>query len=218
MKFDDLKDYFITKKERAIIIGKGPSLDQIALIRDQLNQSVILCCNQSIHAVEALDLKTAVVFAVQQDCELAWHCVPKRADSGHFMSDCQFPGGDLSLGKMPVNESFYNPKAILYSESRFCAGHEPTAVAALRIAKHMGIKRVGFFAFDSWGQPHAHTEAHLADYAACIGTLQIQKNRDMGYPRHHSNGVAIRWQATELMESVEVLKIVDGVVVTEKLK
>ncbi len=216
MTFDDLKDN--CHGQPAIIIGKGPSLDRIELIRPQLEQSAVLCCNQSIHAVEALDLQFSTIFCVQQDCELEGQCIPKHPDTGHFMSDCQFPGGDHSLGKMRVDESFYNPKAILYSESHFCAGHEPAAVAALRIAKHMGIKRVSFFAFDSWDQPHAHTESHLADYAACLGPSQVQKNRDMGYPRHHSNGVAIRWAATELMESVEVLKIRDGVVVTEKIK
>lgn len=203
MNYDDLKDRHAGQS--CFIIGKGPSLDRIAAIRSYLDTGVVFACNQAIHSVEALDIGSQL-YCVQQDCELEYQCVPKKPSTIHLMNDYQYPGGDRSLGCMKVAESHYDPKAILYSHRMFNRT-ELSASVAVRIAAHMGIKSVIFFAFDSWDQPHAHAEAHLADYAECLGRSQVLENRDKGYPRHHSNGLVIRDWANRLMYSVKIARV-----------
>ncbi|MBT3290259.1 MAG: class I SAM-dependent methyltransferase, partial [Victivallales bacterium] len=62
----------------AYLIGKGPSLDQLTPTAFPIVDAPILCCNESIHAVEALDLPNPL-FCVQQDAALKERCRPQRA-------------------------------------------------------------------------------------------------------------------------------------------
>ena len=113
MKLSDFKNIH-TEGCRAYIIGKGPSLDRIDEIREQLNQlhTAIFCCNESIRKIEDLGLKHPSIYAVQQDSELEYDCVPRLSTTIHFMNE--FQHSPSSKRKEIIKESPWNSQAVVY--------------------------------------------------------------------------------------------------------
>ncbi len=172
----------------AVIVGKGPHLDALELVRAELNtpSNVIFALNESIHKVESLDM-AAPTYVVQQDSELESDCVPKNPNTIHFMNSWQHTPTDS--GKKHVEVSAWNPKAVLYrlSEANL------SAVAALNIAAEMGIKKVVFVCFDSWAK---NKDGRYADVIGKDGGVVGDNGR------HSVNGHWIVTVAKQLMDSV----------------
>lgn len=213
MILEDFKNIHIGRK--AFIIGKGPSLDKIGeLAPEMLLSGPMFCCNEAIHKVEECvsyfvamaelsEVKyLAPMYVVQQDSELEFDCVPKMATTVHFMNSMQHDPSQeqlkyrykstritIGVSKKRVSVSQWNPAAVLYD----APVTDFTAVAALTIAYHMGIRHVVFVCFDSWaGEP--------GQYAKCVGKNSGALG-DIG--RHAANGAWIRECACKLMEKVE---------------
>ncbi len=168
----------------AYIVGKGPTLDRIEAARDQLNVcgNVIMALNEAIHKIEALNL-TVPLYCVQQDCKLEFDCVPDNPNTVHFMNSWQYTPDNKRSRRVPI--SAFDPNAVLYNYPET----DLSAVAALKLAKHMGCVKVAFVAFDSW------VDEKIGQYAACI-------NKDSGAvgdpARHSVNGAWIREVARDL--------------------
>jgi hypothetical protein len=122
----------------AYLIGKGPSLDQLTPTAFPIVDAPILCCNESIHAVEALDLPNPL-FCVQQDTSLAQRCRPGRAT--WFLSAQAWNAGQGDTYERAVK---YTPKDLGLKTKNL------TARAALCIiGKAGGFGHVHFRAFDA---------------------------------------------------------------------
>lgn len=187
MTYADLKDKHAGKT--AVIIGKGPSLDDADSFIDEIDKgdNVIFALNESIHAVET-DVVVAPLYCVQQDWVLGRDCVPKFPNTIHLMNSWQSPGPENPHAyHKRVAVSRWNPDAVLYDfpETDF------SAVAALKIAKHMGCTSVVFCCFDSW------RDEKIGQYAGCIG----KDSGALGDPaRHAVNGAWIRSEAARIFE------------------
>ncbi len=172
----------------AYIVGKGPHLDKLEEIRDKLDSPgvIVMALNEAIHKVESLNL-TNPTYVIQQDSELTSECVPQH--SVHFMNS--FQHDKSSSVKKHVKNSSWNPSASLYSFDE----RELSAVAALKIAALMGIKKVVLVAFDALSS--------IPDfrYAEAIG-------KDSGAvadaARHQPNGFWMIQVAKSTMDEVKV--------------
>lgn len=189
---------------RAIIIGKGPSLDTIdhgPLWREALlgNGNVIFCLNESVRKFESLNLPVRP-YVVQQDCNAALgdRCVP--ANGTHFMNCWQERWTGMKWQKKKVKKSEWNERAVLYDPEAFGFNiAELSAVAALYLAKFMGIQAVTFCCFDAMAEGSC-------EYAQCIDKLGGPKNADVGDPgRHRTQGIYILKVAREMFERVDMM-------------
>jgi hypothetical protein len=72
------------------IVGKGPSLDKISASDFIQDGSPILCCNESVWAIEELGLRNQVAL-IQQDRSLAMGCKPNKEDTIAFISRQAYP-------------------------------------------------------------------------------------------------------------------------------
>lgn len=182
---------FAGSNPRAYIIGKGPSLDTIETVFDQIN-GPIFCLNESIRKVETIK-HNFNVFVVQQDCDdrMGTKCVPTK-DAVHFMSQYQIVDG-LPWNGWPGNASPYNPKAVLYAACDFGEQDcELSAIMAMHLAKLMGCRAVTFCCFDSW------VDSGSCEYAKVVEALG-NKSGDLGEPgRHRSHRDYILKRAVEL--------------------
>ncbi len=191
MTFDELENKHAGC--RVFIIGKGPSLDHIDSIRGFLNQpeTIVMALNESIRKVESLGIDNPL-YAVQQDTHLGRDCIPKTPGAIHLMNAMQSSPSNDWPGCRKVSISQWNPDGIVYT---IADESELSAVAALKIAKFMGVRSVFFACFDSW-------KTENGEYATCIG-------KDSGAvgdkARHAVNGAWIREVAKALMDSVTVL-------------
>lgn len=175
--------------QRAFIIGKGPSLDTVEVIRDQLATGVIFCLNESIHQVEKLDLPQ--VYVVQQDSELEFRCTPKTAI--HFMNSWQHQPG-IRNRKSHVTVSPWDPNAVLYRPDFFKETEGTlSAIIALKIAAYMGIKKVTLCCFDAMKDCFQGPMT----YAKCIG---IQREGS-----HRSHNAVILIEARQLMDEIKII-------------
>lgn len=207
MKLEDFKN--IHAGREAFIIGKGPSLDKIRENVDKLRHGVIFALNEAIKqiAVErqwltqrqrddvfGTNADAWPMYCVQQDSELGDECVSVTPSVVHFMNAMQhLPGAE----KKKVDVSPWNPNAILY-DGQIAFEDELTAIAALKLARYMGIKRVTFACFDSWTNEFDGN----GEYAACIG----KKSGEVGaVGRHGANGKWIVQRAKEWMDSVDTI-------------
>lgn len=198
MTLDDFKNKHVG--QRAFVIGKGPSLDTLEVIREQLSTGVVFCLNESIRKFETLDLSVPT-YVVQQDSELESDCVPKRG-AIHFMNEWQhLPGskwyGKRVSSKQVVERSPWSPDAVLYRPGYFKGESEGSlsAIIALKIANLMGISAVTFCCFDALlnGNQGPNT------YARCIGD---EKQREGS---HRSHNCVILSTAHQIMKSVKTL-------------
>lgn len=176
----------------AYIVGKGPSLDQLEEIRDDLDQPgvVILAINESIHKVESLMLNVPL-YVVQQDSGLEFDCIPSGKKTVHLMNSLQHKMGDAHSTRNKVAISPWNSKAVLYDEGP----EQLTAVIALKLALRMGIQGVTFVCFD------ALSASNDCSYAHVIGK---DSGAVAGPGRHMPNGAHILEVARQLMQHVDV--------------
>lgn len=195
MLFSELRDRHL--RQHAFVAGKGPHLDRIEEIRDDLSQcGPILCCNESVHRIASLGLEHATVYGVQQDSSLKDRCATDPTKATHLMSCWQLvkqKSGPAKLCK--VQKSEWSPHAILYDPielgQHYC---HFTAVVACAIAKFMGCTSLTFICFDSWAS------AGTGQYAECIGSPDTGNN-----DRHAIDGRTIRRNALEFgFDSVAV--------------
>lgn len=128
----------------AIIVGKGPSLDKLnkEMVSDN---KVFFFINDSVKKANELEISG---YSVQQD--------------GNLMDTCILKQGVHLL-------SFYargwNPKATLYNteEDLKIKPNSPTVLAAIKLAKFMGVSEIQLFAFD------ALKTNKIVEYANIIG-------------------------------------------------
>ncbi len=189
MTLSDFKDKHVG--QRAFVIGKGPSLDTVETIRNDLWGGVILCLNESIHKIESLNISVPT-YVVQQDSELKTRCNPKNPAVVHFMNQWQI----IPVTYCPryVDPSPWDPSAVMYKPNFF--GESITSlsgVMALHIAKFMGIKTVTFCCFDALENDYNGK----ISYADCIG---IQKDGN-----HRGHNKLIIATAHQMMDSVKTL-------------
>lgn len=183
--------------QRAFIIGKGPSLDTVEEIREQLSTGIIFCLNESVHKIESLKID-APTYVVQQD-HLGFDCVPKNKKTVHFMSSWQslWPDFHDTRAYRHVAVSPWNPNAVLYRPDFFKgeSSSSLSAIIALKIAAFMGIDKVTLCCFDALlgGYQGPMT------YAECIGK---EKQREGS---HRSHNAVILITAREIMKSVKTL-------------
>jgi hypothetical protein len=183
----------------AFIIGKGPSLDRIEEIKESLTQpeAIIFCVNESIHKLESLGGRIRWrLYAVQQDSELEYDCIPKHPLSVHFMNN--FQHSPQSKRKEIVKVSPWNPNAILYGYPEICGNTTLTALAAVKLAKYIGIAKVSFCCFDSWSNGWQGS----GEYAKCIGK---ESGVTSGVKRHATHGCHILQEAVRIMTDVEIV-------------
>ena len=177
---------------RAFIIGKGPSLDTISDIESDLNTGAVFCLNESIHAIEKLNLNSPI-YVVQQDSDLEYDCVPRNPSTVHFMNSFQHTTHKYQ--KKIVDVSPWNPRAVLYNPREIgetiCS---LSAIVALKIAALMGVNSVTLCCFDALENDFNGS----AKYADCIG---MQKEGS-----HRSHNKIIVKSAHDLMQSVKTLK------------
>lgn len=199
----ELKDRYAG--ERAMIIGKGPSLDTLSPSTLVSPDAVVFCLNEAIRKIEQLGFTHHTdIYVVQQDCDerLRDRCVPQGL-AVHLMNCWQSRWSGFKWKRIKLTgKSEWNPKAILYDPADFGeADVELSAVMALHLAKFMGISKVTFCCFDSWG-PVA--ERNL-EYAECVEKLGC-KSGDLGDPgRHVTHKVYILKKAKELGFSIDTL-------------
>lgn len=187
----DFKNKHLGK--RAYIIGKGPSLDTVEKISDQLATGVIFCLNESIHQIEKLGLSSPT-YVVQQDSDLEYDCIPKSS-AIHFMNAWQHQPG-IKNRKSRVDVSPWNPQAVLYRPMEFNETiGSLTAIIALKIASLMGIRHTTFCCFDAM----ANGFQGSAKYAECIG---IGKQREGS---HRSHDAVILIFAREIMDKIKII-------------
>lgn len=176
-QLEEFKDLYLGK--RAIIIGKGPSLDKAGAVRGKLDGSVVLCINESIHKIEAIGV-AANLFVVQQDSHLQYLCIPTLPTTVHFMNCRQKMPKDSCPGwwkLRPVEMSPWNPRAVLYEAGQWsCDSSTLTAIIGVQLARHMGCSALAFFGFDSW------LPGGSAEYASGMGS----KNEDGGPLQRHA--------------------------------
>ncbi len=191
MVIQDFKDKQIGS--RAFIIGKGPSLDTLEVIRNDLWGGVVFCLNESIHKFESLGVCTPT-YVVQQDSELEYDCIPDSPTVIHFMNAWQHIPNKPRHLKEYVTQSPWSPQAVVYRPSIF--GESPqslSAIIALKIAQLMGIKHVTFCCFDALVNDYAGSPM----YAECVGKQRVGS--------HRSHNKVIMAEAKRLMESVKTL-------------
>jgi hypothetical protein len=120
------------------LIGKGPSLDALTTSDFPIETAPVICCNESIHAIEALGLPNPL-FCVQQDAALEQRCRPEQAT--WFLSGQAWAA---SRGDTYERAVKYDAKAVGGSTKSL------TANQALRIiGKAGGFTDVHFLAFDA---------------------------------------------------------------------
>ena len=164
MIIDDFKDRHVG--QRAYVVGKGPSLDRVEVLKAHLNGGVVFCVNESIRKIELIGL-TAPTYAVQQDSSLKDRCVPNRAV--HFMNCRQSVPedhpGDKHHKIRKVDVSPWNKDAVLYDPGMFGETVSTlTAIIALRLARFMGCTELVFVCFDAW------VPSGSCEYAQCVGS------------------------------------------------
>lgn len=183
---------------RAFIIGKGPSLDFVESIREDLETGLVFCLNESIRKIETLNL-TAPTFVVQQDSQLEADCVPKKSSTVHFMNSWQHlpqdRRGSWIAKKQIVTMSPYNHAAVLYHPHFFKGENECSlsAIIALKIANYMGCTGATLCCFDALLNHYQGATT----YAKCVG-----KQKEGSHRSH--NAVIVR-VAHEIMDSVKTL-------------
>ncbi len=197
MTLSDFKS--IHPNEQAFIVGKGPSLDTVETIREELSSGVIFCLNESIHKIESLNL-TAPTYVAQQDSNLEFDCVPTKGRGIiHFMNSWQHlpedRKGNFIAKKQHVSVSPWNPLAVLYRPDFFKESEcSLSAIIALKLASFMGIKTATLCCFDALenGYQGAMT------YANCVG-----KQREGS---HRSHGMILIQEAKKIMTEIKTLK------------
>ncbi len=183
----------------AIITGKGPSLDHIESIKNEMScdNVIVMALNESIHKIESLQLPVPV-YCVQQDTHLGKDCIPKNPTVVHFMNAHQTSPSNDWPGGRKVSISQWNQNAVVYDivdESNL------SAVAAMRIAKFMGISSIIFVAFDSWLGDNPEGDGR---YATCIGK---DSGATASPARHKVNGFWIKDCAKKWFESYSLLPV-----------
>ncbi len=179
MTIQDFKEKHIGR--RAFIIGKGPSLDTVEKIKDDLETGVVFCLNESIHKIETLGL-AAPTYVVQQDSELERDCIPKNLNTVHFMNAWQhglIPHKDAWIHgplkhKTLIEKSPWNSNAVVY-DPRFLneSCGSLSAIIALKLAAFMGIKSATLCCFDALLNGYQGPTT----YANCIGKQKEGSHR-----------------------------------------
>lgn len=132
-----------TYQPRAVIIGKGPSLDKITN-QDFARSDIVICCNDSIHRIVALCLKLPL-YSVQLDESLRDTCRSNHAN--HFIS--------------PWAKDWVPEATVIPLETPKRGEKLLTVLEAIRTAKHMGCGAFHLMGFDAmFGK---------LGYANCIG-------------------------------------------------
>lgn len=126
---------------RAVIIGKGPSLDALRQ-EDFKPDDIVFCCNDSVHHIISLCLNNQL-YSVQLDEGLKNTCHTIHAI--HFISEWAKDWVPDAV-VLPTNHK----KKLL------------TAIEAILLARHMGIERFALYAFDAM-------KCESISYANCIG-------------------------------------------------
>ncbi len=179
MSFSDLKGRHAG--QHGFIIGKGPSLDSIVKIIDQLNTGVVICLNESIRKVEPL--VSAPLYVVQHDQTLENRCCPVSSATIHLIG--------YDVPKFPEPKSL--GPIVRYDPGGFSDyGTTLSGADAIWIAKHMGIETLTFVAFDAWMKDMREDDSRIK-YAGCIDPIP---GYDPGHPfRHVGSGGEIRREA-----------------------
>jgi len=130
---DELQPLFQGLK--TYIIGKGPSLD--TLRREHFTSGCpIICLNDSIRTIEALDLENPLI-AIQQDGWLKVNCLPKR---GVLIISPQL---QITYGEQPG--------VYIFSPLNFAVTYKvPTIVWAIQLAKVFGTTELCILACDAY--------------------------------------------------------------------
>lgn len=123
------------KNQWVFIIGKGPSLNGIDSIREILSLGPIICINESIHKVEAIEgLDATRLFAIQQDSSLRDTCRPKK---GRLLIS------EGAKNWYPENKFVFDPSFYGFSSS------ELSVICAIEIAKQLGARGYFLIGFDA---------------------------------------------------------------------
>ena len=129
---DELKPLF---GDTCYIVGKGPSLDKLAKEHFKNTQAPVFCINESIHAIEALELKNPVI-AIQQDTGLRDGAMPKKSKIA-VSRDARFWYAQY-------------PETYVYQPEHYkLASNSLTVLCAINIAKSFGVKNFKMLAFDA---------------------------------------------------------------------
>ncbi len=147
------------------IVGKGPSLDRIEELREQIKHCVFICLNDSVYKVEQMNLE-GPLYAVQQDTRLAGKCTPKLPTTTHFVNRHIQRSRRIMLRPPP-----WSPNAVMYQPSDMrIAQSTLSAIVAIGISKLMGMNQFILVGFDSW-----KAEGKSLEYANCIGYSSAER-------------------------------------------
>lgn len=159
--FENLRPVF--KDKKCYIIGKGPSLDHITSKLFPNEDWPILCMNESIHAIEKLELRNPI-FSVQQDHGLGDTCKPKY---GNIF---------VSYRARKAYEGF-DRKYIYYPESYKGGRTTLTVLIAINIAISLGTKGFVMIAFDGY----TNKDTRYADVIGYNPEAKGSPNRFLGH-------------------------------------
>lgn len=180
----DLKNIPVPNATGAHIIGKGPSLDTLTAADFPDPTWPVLAVNESIHAIEKLNLPNPV-FGITQDARVAMASKPAR--SSWLLSKQAWKKGK---GDDTPNTYQYTPALF-----KGCKTSTLTACMALEIIHLTTIKQVWMHAFDA----HFGNEMR---YATCIGYDYMKWNKDKTRFKRYSNtiqgtankhGIQLKW-------------------------
>jgi len=168
----DLKDQFLNG---CYIIGKGVSLDNVTPGTFHHKGFPIVCLNQSIHYIEAMDLPNRV-FMLQNEASLQDACRPKEAT--------------ILVGS--VTKKWYTdyPNQYVFTSSMFgLPSIYPWAIAnALGMAKTFGCKVINMIAFDCY----THGDiAYAKQYPETCEPVDLRYQKTAIEPIIH--GMNINW-------------------------
>jgi hypothetical protein len=126
----------LLKGKRCHIVGKGPSLD--ILKPSSFNASdVIICINESVKTVEALNLATPLI-GIQQDVQLQNACMPTNPKTLMLLHE------NLRHWYATwANKIFYTRADVGVTTGTL------TVVHAIKLAQRFGVRQLIFHAFDS---------------------------------------------------------------------
>ncbi len=167
-------DKLVLQGKSIYLIGKGPSLDNLTKKDFKDKKSPIFCINESIHAIEKLDLPNDI-YVVLQDALLRDTCKPKN--------------GGVICSKVLSNFYPENENKYVFDPKEYFTTINYTVVIAINIAKKHGMTNFKMMGFDSI--VNGDTK-----YASSIG-YQHPKNSDPKRYEKNDKGVKLALKGVE---------------------
>lgn len=160
------------------IVGKGPSLDRIK--EATFTPGPIICINESIHAVEPLQLPNPL-FLIQQDAGLRDTCRPKLATTGCLIAKMS----QHYYANVP-NVYVFEPRSYVGTNS------ELTVCCTIEIAKALGASSFQFLAFDACVNKNTRY-AEAIGYPSTLGGLPARFLNHRARIEAHLTGYEATW-------------------------